>query len=127
MYVFQTNGLCERFNQTLTHSLIKIVNESQNDWDEKISAVLFAYRVTKHKSTGYSPFYMLYHREARLPIDVELMPPSAEDEDVDPDDHVDAMLHIKDLVKSDAMSSISKAQDYQKSYYDSRHTCEVLL
>ena len=36
----QTNGLTERFNQTLSRCLTKIVNESQTDWDEKINTVL---------------------------------------------------------------------------------------
>ena len=39
----QTNGLTEWFNQTLQASLIKVVNSSQDDWDENLSAVLFAY------------------------------------------------------------------------------------
>ena len=40
----QTNGLVERFNQTLQRSLLKVVNENQTDWDEKLDGVLFAYR-----------------------------------------------------------------------------------
>ena len=30
-----------------------------------------SYRVSKYKSTGYSPYFMMYHRQPRLPIDVE--------------------------------------------------------
>ncbi len=30
----QTNGLVERFNQTLQRSLVKMVNNNQDDWDE---------------------------------------------------------------------------------------------
>ena len=32
----QTNGLTERFNQTLQTALVKLVNNTQNDWDEHI-------------------------------------------------------------------------------------------
>ena len=35
----QTNGLVERFNQTLQRSLVKVVNENQTDWDEKLDGV----------------------------------------------------------------------------------------
>jgi len=42
----QTNGLTERFNQTLTRCLAKVVNESQSDWDEKIDTVLVGYRAS---------------------------------------------------------------------------------
>lgn len=39
----QTNGLVERFNQTVQRSLIKLVNNNQTNWDEKLDGVLFAY------------------------------------------------------------------------------------
>ncbi len=39
----QTNGLVERFNQTLQKSLLKLVKKEQDDWDEYIDGVLFAY------------------------------------------------------------------------------------
>ena len=43
----QTNGLDERFNQTLVNSLTKMVGEKKDEWDEYIDAVLFAYRFVK--------------------------------------------------------------------------------
>ena len=39
----QSNGLDERLNQTLKAALQKLVNESQDDWDQLINNVLFAY------------------------------------------------------------------------------------
>ena len=38
--LIQTNGLTERFNQTISRCLAKLINESQTDWDEKIDTVL---------------------------------------------------------------------------------------
>ena len=58
----QTNGLVERFNQTLQRSLVKVVNENQTDWDEKLDGVLFAYRTAKQKSTKLSPFELMHCR-----------------------------------------------------------------
>ena len=40
----QTNGLVERYNQTLQRSLIKFTNDKQDNWDDLIDSVLFAYR-----------------------------------------------------------------------------------
>ena len=45
----QTNGLVEHYNQTLQRCLIKLVNREQDNWDEYIDGVLFAYR-TSNKS-----------------------------------------------------------------------------
>lgn len=58
----QTNGLVERFNQTLQRSLVKFVNDNQNDWDEKLDSILFAYRTSRQKSTDRTPFELMYCR-----------------------------------------------------------------
>ncbi len=64
----QTNGLVERFNQTLCEKLARIVEETTM-WDEFIDPALMAYRTTKHAITGVTPFLLVYGREAVLPID----------------------------------------------------------
>lgn len=58
----QTNGLVERYNQTLQRSLVKLVNNQQTDWDEYLDGVLFAYRTSVQKSTKITPFELMYGR-----------------------------------------------------------------
>ena len=58
----QSNGLCERMNQTLQRCLLKMVNKQQNNWDVYLDPILFAYRTCKQKSTKYSPFEMAFGR-----------------------------------------------------------------
>ena len=41
------------------------------DWHNIIEGVLFAHRVSKHTSTKFSPFFLMYNREPTLPIDVK--------------------------------------------------------
>ena len=65
-----TNRLTERFNQTLTTQLMKVVNEDGNNWDDHIDPILFGYRVNTQASTQVSPFQLLYGEKARLPIDL---------------------------------------------------------
>ena len=72
----QTDGLVERFNGTLAETLSMFVSSNQNDWDEHLPQVFFAYRVSPNATTGESPFYLLYGREPRLPMDVSLLPPT---------------------------------------------------
>ena len=58
----QTNGLVEQYNQTLQQSLVKLVNQEQDNWDELLDGVLFAYRTSVQMSTKMSPFELMYCR-----------------------------------------------------------------
>ena len=40
IYHLQINGLVEWFNQTLQHCLVKVVNNNQTNWDEKLDGAL---------------------------------------------------------------------------------------
>ena len=58
----QTNGLVERYNQTIQRALLKLVRKEQDDWDQYIDGVLFGYRTVVQKSTKKSPFEVMYLR-----------------------------------------------------------------
>ena len=45
------------------------MSDKTNDWDLFIPPVLFAYRTTKHSITKIEPFFMVYGRSPRLPMD----------------------------------------------------------
>ena len=51
----QTDGLVERFNQTLKTMLRKTAVNEGKDWDRLLPYVLFAYREVPQNSTGSNP------------------------------------------------------------------------
>ena len=65
----QSNGLDERFNQTLQWMPI---TEQKQLWDEFIDSAVFAYNTSYHESSCYAPFEVMFGRKAVLPIDVDL-------------------------------------------------------
>ena len=58
----RANGECERTNQTLVRSLIKLSDENPTDWPNKLNIVLLAYRTTVHSSTNFTPFHLMFGR-----------------------------------------------------------------
>ena len=66
----QCDGLVERFNQALKHMLVSSLKDHPFDWDDCLQKVCMAYNTSVHAPSGYTPFYLLYGREARLPIDL---------------------------------------------------------
>ena len=96
------------------------MNEAHNDWDTKLDTILFAYRVSKHRSTGYSPFFMMFHREARLPIEADVeQNETVTSEDIDTETTADAfiekMLKRQEDIKSIAGENIKKSQKSKRS------------
>ena len=67
----QSNGQCERFNSTLCNMLGTLSDEEKSDWKSHLGCMTHAYNCTKHVSTTYSPYYLMFGRHPRLPIDVE--------------------------------------------------------
>ena len=68
----QTNGCVERMNETLLKMLRALPEKRKGRWHQSIDKVLFAYNATKHESTGYSPYYLMFGREPILPLDLIL-------------------------------------------------------
>ena len=67
----QTNGQCEWFNSTLLNMIGTLTPEQKKDWKTYVPAMVHAYNCMWNAATGYSPYYLLFGRELRLPIDVE--------------------------------------------------------
>ena len=63
------NGHCERMNRTIINMLKTLEQKYKSNWKNHIKKLTFAYNNTKHKTTGYSPHFLLFGRQGRLPID----------------------------------------------------------
>jgi transposase InsO family protein len=65
----QGNAKVERFNRTYKEAMAKLVLNKPNDWADRVGDILSAYRKSVSNSTGFSPFYLLYGRRPRAPLE----------------------------------------------------------
>jgi len=70
----QTDGQTENANRTLEIMLRSVINFEQDNWEDHLAAAELALNNARNETTGLSPFYMFYGREARLPLDLALAP-----------------------------------------------------
>lgn len=64
------NGITERFNRTLGNMIRSLPPQSKAKWPQSLKMLTFCYNCTVHETTGFAPFYLMFGRVPRLPIDV---------------------------------------------------------
>ena len=68
-YHAQTNGQVEWMNQTIIRMIGKLEQDKKARWSEHLLEMLSAYNGTRSAVTGYSPYFLLFGRKARMPVD----------------------------------------------------------
>ena len=68
-YHAQTNGQVERMNQMIIRMIGKLEQDKKARWSEHLPEMLAAYNDTHSAVTGYSPYFLLFGRKARMPVD----------------------------------------------------------
>ena len=114
----QGNGQWERFNSTLCNMLGTLSEEEKSDWKSYLGCMTHAYNCTKHASTTYSPYYLMFGRHPRLPIDVEFGLPKSNS-----GDNSSKSRYIQKLRRrlNYAFQKATKVANHQASKYKSSY------
>ena len=126
----QANGLVERNNRTIQASLLKVLEGEHDQWPHALPGVLFAFNTSRQKSTGYSAFFLLYGRQAVLPVDrpntkssgSQSPEPCDDYDDISLNERLDSMQQLQRVVYPKVSQEIGLAQDRQQSDYRLRHS-----
>lgn len=111
------NGLTERFNRTLISMLGTLQPRQKTNWKAYVAPLVHAYNCTQHNATGHSPYFLMFGRHPRLPIDLAFG--LVKEKDRQPQS-----VYIQELKErlvqayQLASESAKKAKDKQKAYYD---------
>ena len=116
------DGQVERLNRTVVNMLKALPDKAKKDWKSYLPKLAFAYNSTVHKSTGYSPFYLLFGRQSTLPIDLAFQEMEV-GQGVDHKTHkqfVEEWHRAMEDAKRLAKSNIDKTAAYNKKAYDKK-------
>ena len=114
----QGNGQTERFNQILLGMLGTLSGDKKTDWPSYVAPLVYAYNSTKHGSTGYSPYYLMFGRQPRLPADVALGLDKPEKEPKPYAAYVDNLRALLAHAYDSASEAMHKRAEYNKKSYD---------
>lgn len=102
---------------------VKYVQDKKEEWEEYINTCVYAYNTSKHESSKYSPFTVMFGRLAVLPIDLKLTSDVATLPNAD--QNADQLMEENQINRERMMekvkANIIAAQARQKEQYDKKH------
>ncbi len=114
------DGQVERMNRTLCNMLKSIPENEKNNWKEHLPKLMFAYNSTINKTTGFSPFFLMFGRSSRLPID-SIFPNNDPEGNSSYGEFVTRWKMSMDQAYKIANEQIKKSSTYNKQKYDKQN------
>jgi hypothetical protein len=115
------NSQCERFNRTLHDRLRTLDTEKKKRWPIYLPEIVYVYNATPHATTGLSPFYLLFGREPRLPVD-HLLGIKHDSNATDVYEWVDSHKKRLNEAFTDALQNTKKSAEKRRELHDRNST-----
>ena len=109
----QSNGKTERVIQTSKNSMRKLHVTTKKEWGRILQLAASSHRMVPHKSTGFSPFLMMYSREAIMHEEIPQMTYLLnEDYKTAVGKHIGKMLAFNKKAKEKNQESVRRSKEY---------------
>ena len=113
-------------NRTLLLMLRTLPEETKSNWKDSLNKLIHAYNCTRHETTGFSPFFLMFGHSPRLLVDL-LFDLGNDFQQGDYQDYVKTwqadMRRAYDLASRNTQKSSARS----KVYYDKKASTAVLL
>ena len=122
----ETNGQCEHFNATLIGMLGTLPTCAKKNWLEWIATLTHAYNCTVSSVTGFSPYFLMFGRTPKIPLDIEM---GVTLMDQEPESYQNYAKKLQARLKwayQKAEENNRKESEWQKKYYDQKMRCMSL-
>jgi hypothetical protein len=114
----RTNGAGERPHATFNSILSKLCQGYPERWSRFVSRAVLAMRTRIHSTTGYSPFYLVYGLEPRLPGDSPPVDLFDFPEQLDVEEFTRRELESLGVARGIAYEKTQEQAERMKSRYD---------
>ena len=114
----QSDGMVERFNRTLLNMLATTAEKHPFDWESQLRPLCLAYNTSVHPTTGYSPFYLMYGRQVRMPTDIMFGTPTPDA--ASPSEYADDLRKRLEGAYQQVREQMGHQLDRQKELYDKK-------
>ena len=108
----------ERTHRDIKAALRALQEEGNDDWEEALPQVLFALRTAVNRSTGFSPFQLMFGRDPHVPLAQVEVPPAhtpAPGEKIS--DYIRKFRRKMEAVQEVAREHLAESVARQRRYY----------
>jgi hypothetical protein len=121
----QTDGKAENKQRTANTMVRHYVDWSQDTWDEQLLRAVYAINHTRSRSTGLTPFEVMFGRKPRLPLDTALAPLRSHEPAEGRVPAADDFIGRYRLLWQEAAAALRGAQQEQKRFADRHRRGEI--
>ena len=115
----QTNATVERANSSILAKLRAYIKDDQSNWPELLAPIMFAmYTSISTESTQYSPYFLLYGKEVRTPLDTALT--HTQIQGANAQEYIDNVHREMHRAREIAGRNMEDAQNKYKTQHDKR-------
>ena len=116
----ETNGQCEGFNATLINMLGTLPTHAKENWQECIATLTHAYNCTVSSVTGFSPYFSMFGRTPKIPLDIEMGVTLVEQENVSYQNYAKKLQARLKWAYQIAQENSQRVSEHHKKFYDKK-------
>ena len=98
-------------------------SHAKKNWQEWITTLTHAYNCAVSPVTGFSPYFLMFGRNPKLPLDIDLGIPTMEQEPTSQQNYAQKLCSKLQWTYQNVQENNKKESEHHKRYYDQKMRC----